>query len=79
MARTTPAELGDDGDQGFRRAVSSLGHEAVPAPTGAGWDVTVTVDGLEVHVTLKAGSVITSEVATRMIASTDRRRTTVGH
>lgn len=80
MARTTPAELGDQADQGFRRAVSSLGHEAVPAPDDSGWDVTVTVDGLEVcHVVLKAGSVIAPEVAAQMIASTDRRRTTVAH
>lgn len=79
MARTTHADLEDQAGQGFRRALGSLGHNAVAARGDAGWDLTVTVDGLKVHVALHTGSVITPEVVARMIAAADRRRTTVAH
>jgi len=79
VARTTHSDLAAQADHAFRRAVSSLGHKAVSAPDDAGWDLAVAVDGLEVHVALHAASVITPEGAARMIASADRRRTTVAH
>lgn len=79
MARTSQASLGAQAVQSFRGAASSLGHRAVAAPDDADWDVTVTVDGLEVHAALKAGAVITPDVVARLIVSVDKRRTTVAH
>lgn len=79
MARTTHADLEAQAEQALRHAVESLGHTIVAPPDQAGWDLTVTVDGIDVHVELAVGSVITPEAVARMIASADRRRTTVAH
>lgn len=79
MARTPKAQLEAQADDSFRRALAALGHWTVNAPRDAGWDLTVTVDGIEIHVSLMAASVIAPDVVARMIGSVDKRRSTVAH
>jgi hypothetical protein len=79
VARTTKADLGAQAEDAFLRAVASLGHRAGEAPRDAGRDLTVTVDGIEVHVELKAASVITPEAVARLVTGVDKRRTTIAH
>jgi len=47
--------------------------------TGADHDLEATVDGIDLSIEAKAASVITPETVARMVASVDRRRTTVAH
>jgi hypothetical protein len=79
VARTAHADLGFQGQQALLRAVRSLGHRAESDAGHAATDLTVTVDGLDIRVEIKAASVITPESAKRMIAEVDRRGTTVAH
>ena len=77
MPRTTQADLGAQGETAVLRALQSLGHRAAEAPDDAGWDLIATVDGIEIPIEIKAGSVINPEAVARMVASTDKRRKSV--
>lgn len=67
------------GEAALARALRTLGHRAIEAPGDAGWDLTVTVDGIEVPVEIKAASVVTLEAVARMFASRDKRSSNVAH
>jgi hypothetical protein len=77
VARASKAHLGAEAEDALLRALLALGHRAAQAPGDAGWDLIATVDGIEIPVEIKAASVMTPEVVTRMVASIDKRRKTV--
>lgn len=77
MARTTEADLVAQGETAFARAIKFLGHRAIETPGDVGWDLNVTVDGIEVPVEIRAASVVTPETVARMLASVDKRRKAV--
>lgn len=77
MRRTTQADLGAQAETSILRALRSLGHRATEAPDDAGWDLTATVDGIEIEIEIKAASVINPEAVARMVDSIDKRRKSV--
>jgi hypothetical protein len=76
VARTTKAELTASGDAALTRAIRSLGHE-VRRASSADHGLDAAVDGIEVSIESEAASVITPETVARMVASADKRRTTL--
>lgn len=79
VARTTKASLTAQGASAFARALRSLGHDVVAAPSDSRGDLVVTVDGIDVAVEIEAASVVTPETVARMLARTDERRTSTAH
>lgn len=78
MVRTSEAQLAAEAEDALGRAVSSLGHQTVGTLEGTDGHL-ITVDGIDLPVSIEAASVITPEVAAKLIASVDKRRTTVAH
>ncbi len=74
MARTTQADLGAQAETAVRRALQALGHQTAEAAPDAAWDLTVSIDGIEVPILVKAASVVTPEVVARMVAAPEKRR-----
>ncbi|MCU0268058.1 MAG: hypothetical protein MUF83_05360 [Acidimicrobiales bacterium] len=79
MVRTTKASLVAQGAAAFARSLESLGHHVVEAPDGAGGDLVVTVDGIEVPVELTAASVVTPQTVDRLLTAAPKRRRSVAH
>jgi hypothetical protein len=79
VARTSKASLAAQGESAFTRALGSLGHQVAEPPEGAGGDLVVTVDGIEVPVEIKAASVVNPETVDRMLAAVAKRRKNVAH
>jgi hypothetical protein len=79
MARTTKADLAAQGEQAVVRAFRSLGHQVEASAKGAAWDLTSTVDGIEVRVAIKAAAIITPETVARMVHDSDKRRNELAH
>lgn len=79
MARTTKVDLAAQGTAALVRSLTNLGHYAVEQSGDTGWDLTVTVDGIDVPVDIKAASVITPETVARMLATTDDRPDVLAH
>lgn len=68
VARTTKASLAAQGTEAFTHALTSLGHPADAVAGGGAGDVVVSIDGIDVPVTVVAASVITPDTVARLVA-----------
>lgn len=78
VTRTSQDVLVAQAVSAIRQAVESLGHGTRPSPN-IDVELTVDIDGLEVDVNVRAGTVITPEVASRLVRTTGRRCRNLAH